>query len=171
LADQIASTDEHFMRCALALAVRAAAQNEVPVGAVVVRDAAILGEGWNRPIELSDPTAHAEVLALREAAQRTSDYRLADVTLYVTLEPCAMCAGAAMHARVARIVFGAWDPQAGALGSVFDLAREPRLNHRPDVFGGVLAEECAAPLKVFFKSRRGFAMAPSPTASHSKISK
>jgi tRNA(adenine34) deaminase len=173
LADQVAAAtpDEERLRQALALAARAAAQGEVPVGAIVVQRGMVIGEGWNRPIELKDPSAHAEMLALREAARHAGDYRLLDATLYVTLEPCVMCAGAALHARVARVVFGAWDPKAGALGSVLDLAREPRLNHRLDVFGGVLAEDCAALLKAFFEGKRALPKVPSPTTSHSRISK
>ena len=147
--------DIEFMRRALILAQRAAEEGEVPVGAVLVRSGQVLGEGWNRPIALSDPSAHAEMLALRAAAAALGSYWLLDCELFVTLEPCAMCAGAAINARVARIVFGAWDAKAGACGSVFDLPRERRLNHRPDVFGGVLADECGARLKRFFAERRG----------------
>jgi tRNA(adenine34) deaminase len=147
-------TDEKWMRHALALAARAAAEGEVPVGAVVVRDGESLGEGWNRPVALKDPTAHAEILALRAAAQKVGDYRLGGATLYVTLEPCPMCAAATAHARVARLVFGAWDPRQGAAGSVFNLVTARELNHRVDAFGGVLSEECGAVLKDFFAARR-----------------
>jgi tRNA(adenine34) deaminase len=146
--------DEDWMRRALALAARAEAEGEVPVGALVVRDGIVLGEGWNRPIAARDPTAHAEILALRAAAQAAGDYRLGGATLYVTLEPCPMCAAAIAHARVARLVFGAWDPRQGAAGSVFDLVRAPALNHQVDAFGGVLSEECGALLRGFFAARR-----------------
>ena len=147
-------SDVYWMRHALALAARAEAEGEVPVGAVVVRGDELLGEGWNRPVALKDPTAHAEVLALREAAQKAGDYRLGGATLYVTLEPCPMCAAAIAHARVARVVFGAWDPRQGAAGSVFNLVTARELNHRVDAFGGVLSEECGAVLKRFFATRR-----------------
>ena len=147
-------TDVDYMRRALALAARAAAQSEVPVGALVVQGGVLIGEGWNRPIASHDPTAHAEIIALRAAAAQVGNYRLGGAILYVTLEPCAMCVGAALQARVARIVFGAWDQKAGACGSVFDLTREPRIPHRVDVFGGVCAEECSALLRRFFEPRR-----------------
>ena len=146
--------DEDYVRRALALAQRAEAMNEVPVGALVVVRGEVIGEGWNQPVATHDPTAHAEIVALRAAASHAGNYRLDSATLYVTLEPCAMCLGAALHARVARLVFGAWDLKAGACGSVFDLTREPRLNHRPDVFGGVCAEECREILRRFFEARR-----------------
>jgi tRNA(adenine34) deaminase len=142
------------MSAALTLARRAAAAGEVPVGAVVVRGEEVIGEGWNYPIAANDPTAHAEIVALRAAAVHAGNYRLQDCTLYVTLEPCVMCMGALLTARVARLVFGAWDPKAGACGSILDLSREPRLTHRVDVFGGVCSEECAALLKEFFERRR-----------------
>jgi len=148
------STDVEFMLRALALAHRAHEQNEVPVGALLVLGGAVAGEGWNCPIATHDPTAHAEIVALRAAALRMTNYRLAGATLYVTLEPCAMCVGAAINARVARLVFGAWDQKAGACGSVFDLSREPRLAHRMDVFGGVCVEECSALLRRFFEALR-----------------
>lgn len=147
-------TDPDFMRCALALAHRALEVDEVPVGAVLVLGNEVIGEGWNCPIATHDPTAHAEIIALRAAALREKNYRLARTTLYVTLEPCAMCIGAALSARVARVVFGAWDPKAGACGSVFDLCRERRLTHRIDVFGGVCAEDCSTLLRRFFEARR-----------------
>lgn len=147
-------TDEDYVRHALVLAQRARDSDEVPVGALVVVRAQVIGEGWNQPVRSHDPTAHAEIVALRAAAVQAGNYRLDSATLYVTLEPCAMCLGAAIHARVARVVFGAWDLKAGACGSVFDLAREPRLNHRPDIFGGVCAEECREILKRFFEARR-----------------
>jgi tRNA(adenine34) deaminase len=142
------------MRRALALAERAEAEGEVPVGALVVRDDRVLGEGWNRPIATHDPTAHAEILALRAAALHVGDYRLGGATLYVTLEPCPMCAAAMAHARVARVVFGAWDPRQGAAGSVFNLVAADAMNHRVDAFGGVLSEECGALLRRFFARRR-----------------
>src|ERR1039458_1488715 len=134
-------TDVDCMQRALVLARRAYEVNEVPVGALVVLGGRVIGEGWNSPIASHDPTAHAEIVALRAAATRERNYRLETATLYVTLEPCAMCVGAAINARVARVVFGAWDQKAGACGSVFDLPREPRLAHRLDIFGGVCAEE------------------------------
>jgi len=146
--------DVEFMRLALGLAMRAGELQEVPVGAVAVRDGVVIGEGWNRPISDRDPTAHAEIVALRAAALRRQNYRLTDVTLYVTLEPCAMCIGAVLNARLARLVFGAWDPKAGACGSLFDLPREPRVMHRLDVFGGVCSEECSGLLRRFFEARR-----------------
>jgi tRNA(adenine34) deaminase len=148
------SRDEDWMRRALELALRAEAEGEVPVGALVVRDGQLLGEGWNQPVALRDPTAHAEILAMRNAAQRLGDYRLAGSTLYVTLEPCPMCAAAVAHARIARLVFGAWDPRQGAAGSAFNLVSAPEMNHRVDAFGGVLSEECGAQLKRFFAARR-----------------
>ena len=146
--------DAEFMRHALELARRAAGEGEVPVGAVVVQGGVIIGEGWNRPIACSDPTAHAEIVAIRAAATHLANYRLTDATLYVTLEPCAMCIGAVMNARLSRLVFGAWDLKAGACGSVIDLPRERKLMHRVDVFGGVSSEACGALLKDFFAARR-----------------
>src|SRR5512143_1721288 len=147
--------DIQFMRRAIELAREAEAAGEVPVGAVIVRDGQIVGEGWNRPIVTRDPTAHAEMVALRAAAAASDSYRLTGTTLYVTLEPCAMCAGAMVHARVQRLVFAAPDPRAGAAGSVFDVVRNPALNHRLDVDAGVMAEECGALLRGFFVARRG----------------
>lgn len=146
--------DSAWMRAALELARKAEAEGEVPVGTVVVRDGVIIGRGWNHPISAKDPTAHAEIIAMREAAQALDNYRLLDTTLYVTLEPCAMCAGAMVHARIRRLVFGAPDPRAGAAGSVFDIVHSPALNHRLDVAGGVLAGECGELLKRFFELRR-----------------
>ena len=143
------------MRRALELALATQARGEVPVGAVLVREGAVISEGVNRPIELCDPTAHAETEALRAAGRLLQSYRLTDTTLYVTLEPCVMCAAALVHARVRRLVFGAWDPRAGGAGSLVDVFALPGLNHRVDVFGGVLAEECAAMLQRFFAERRG----------------
>jgi len=142
------------MRRALELAARAEAAGEVPVGALVARGGEILGEGWNRPISSRDPTAHAEIVAMREAARALDDYRLGGTTLYVTLEPCPMCAAALVHARVARLVFGAWDPRQGAAGSAFNLVTAREMNHRVDCYGGVLADECGDLLKRFFASRR-----------------
>jgi len=142
------------MRRALELARRAALDNEVPVGAVLVLGEEVIGEGWNRPIADHDPTAHAEIVALRAGALRLLNYRLGKTTLYATLEPCAMCMGAALNARVSRVVFGAWDQKTGACGSVIDLPREPKLLHRIDVFGGVCNEESAALLRQFFETRR-----------------
>jgi tRNA(adenine34) deaminase len=146
--------DEAFMREALALAEQAGRAREVPVGAVVVRDGEIIGRGFNAPISSHDPSAHAEIAALRDAAARVGNYRLPDCELFVTIEPCAMCAGAIMHARIARVVFGAGDVKTGACGSVVDLFAEPRLNHHATVEGGVLAEECAALITRFFDAKR-----------------
>jgi tRNA(adenine34) deaminase len=148
-------TTEDWMGEALALARAAADRGEVPVGAVVVRDGAIVGRGGNAPIAASDPTAHAEIAALREAGRVLGNYRMPGCELYVTIEPCAMCAGAILHARIARVVFGARDPKAGACGSVVDLFAEPRLNHHAQVTGGVRAGECGAMLSAFFLARRG----------------
>jgi tRNA(adenine34) deaminase len=146
--------DRRWMARALELAQHAAAEGEVPVGAVVVKDDTVLGEGWNRPIAAHDPTAHAEIQALRAAAAHIGNYRLVDTTLYVTLEPCVMCAGAIVHARVSRVVYGASDPRAGAGGSVFNLLQAQQLNHQSAVCGGVLADACAALLHQFFRARR-----------------
>lgn len=146
--------DLRWMEHALTLAQRAYEAEEVPVGAMLVADGVVLGEGWNRPIAARDPTAHAEILAVREAAARIGNYRLVGSTLYVTLEPCPMCAGALIHARVKKIVFGAADPRAGACGTVFNLAQSEHLNHRIEVQGGVLSEDCAALLRRFFRDRR-----------------
>jgi tRNA(adenine34) deaminase len=155
LNDQTGDTlDQLFMRRALELARAAEEHGEVPVGAVLVRDGAILAEGWNRPISTCDPTAHAEIVALRAAARAVHGYRLTGTTLYVTLEPCAMCAGAIVHARVARLVYGASDPRAGAAGSVFNVVQNPALNHRVDCTGEVLAAECGSMLRAFFAARR-----------------
>lgn len=142
------------MRLAMDQARFARAAGEVPVGAVVVRDGEVIGAGWNRPISTHDPTAHAEVIALREAARRVGNYRLPGCTLYVTLEPCALCTGAIFHARIARVVYGAPDPKTGVAGSVLDLYAEPRLNHHAEIVGGVLAEECGALLSAFFAEKR-----------------
>lgn len=142
------------MQRAIDLALRAEAEGEVPVGALVVLNGEVIGEGWNRPIAAHDPTAHAEIVALRAAADRLGNYRLTGATLYVTLEPCPMCAGAMVHARVARVVYGASDPLAGSAGSVFDLLGSEKLNHRAVVQGGVLADQCSRQLKAFFQARR-----------------
>lgn len=147
-------TDEQFMAVALEQAREAGAAGEVPVGALVVCDGQVVGRGYNQPILRSDPTAHAEVMALRDAAAALGNYRLPGCTLYVTLEPCAMCAGAIMHARIARVVFGARDPKTGVAGSVLDLFGEGRLNHHAEVEGGVLADECGRLLSSFFAARR-----------------
>ncbi|KXX65839.1 zinc-binding protein [Marichromatium gracile] len=148
------------MRHALRLAERAAQQGEVPVGAVLVRDGQCIGEGWNRPIADSDPSAHAEIQALRDAGRRLANYRLPETRLYVTLEPCVMCAGAIVHARVGAVVYGATDPKAGACGSVFDLLpSDARFNHRTECRGGVLAADCGELLRDFFRTRRRAARA------------
>lgn len=149
-----AQRDEEWMQRALDLARAGAALGEVPVGALVVRDGELIGEGCNGPISRHDPTAHAEIQAMRAAAQRVGNYRLVGASLYVTLEPCAMCAGAMFHARIARVVFGAADPKTGACGSVINLFDETRLNHHGKVVGGVLLEPCSALLTNFFKARR-----------------
>lgn len=148
------TTDVHFMRLALQQAAEARSAGEVPVGAVLVRDGSVVSVGANRPIGSHDPTAHAEIEALRAGGRSLGSYRLNDTTLYVTLEPCPMCASAIVHARVRRLVFGAWDPRAGAAGSLMDLFALPGLNHRVDVFGGVLMEECGVLLRTFFAERR-----------------
>lgn len=147
-------SDSQFMRAALELAAQAAQRGEVPVGAVVVQDGAIIGRGFNRPITTSDPTAHAEIVALREAAATLKNYRLPGCELYVTLEPCAMCVGAMVHARIARIVYGASDPKTGACGSIVDLPKLATFNHHGSFEGGVLAEECGGVLTRFFAERR-----------------
>jgi len=147
-------TDASFMSRALELARAAEAAGEVPVGAVVVKDGVIVGEGWNRPISTNDPTAHAEIIALRAAAQKLGTYRLLDTTLYVTLEPCAMCAGAMVHARVKRLVFANTDLRAGAAGTIFNIVQHSALNHRMEVTGGVMEEECREMLRGFFAARR-----------------
>lgn len=150
----INSTDIHWMHHALNLAHRAEQEQEVPVGAVLVDEGQAVGEGWNRPITTCDPTAHAEIMALRSAAETIGNYRLPDTTLYVTLEPCVMCAGAIIHARVARVVFGAYDPKSGAAGSLFSLLGTDQLNHQPEVEGGVLEQACSELLRNFFRRRR-----------------
>ena len=146
--------DELWMRQALRLAHKAAQLGEVPVGAVLVKDNQLLAEGWNQPIAGHDPTAHAEIMAIRRAAQVEQNYRLPGTTLYITIEPCSMCAGAIVHARIERVVFGAVEPRAGAAGSVLNLLQNSQLNHQVEVQSGVLAEECGQVLKDFFRSRR-----------------
>ena len=148
------ATDDDWMAQALELAREAARRGEVPVGALLVRDDAVLGRGGNAPIAHNDPTSHAEIVALREAGRALGNYRLPGCSLYVTLEPCAMCAGAILHARLARLVYGASDPKTGACGSVVDLFAEPRLNHHTRVTGGVAADACASLLSEFFAARR-----------------
>jgi tRNA(adenine34) deaminase len=147
-------TDTDYMRLALDLARQAAQSGEVPVGAIVVKDGEIIGRGCNSPISRHDPSAHAEMLALRDAAQRVGNYRLVGCELFVTLEPCIMCVGALFHARIARVVYGASDPKTGAAGSVLNLFDEARLNHHAEVSGGVLAAECGQVLSEFFAARR-----------------
>jgi tRNA(adenine34) deaminase len=150
----IPSEDERFMRSALTEAHKGAREGEVPVGAVLVYHGRILARAHNRPIGLNDPAAHAEVLALRRAARKLGNYRLGGCSLYVTIEPCAMCAGAAVHARLQRVIFGAPDPKAGAAGSALQVLRHPKMNHRVEVSGGVLERECGDLLRAFFRSRR-----------------
>ena len=149
-----AELDRQFMQQALDQAKLAAAAGEVPVGAVLVRDGQVISTGFNRPITNSDPSAHAEMMALRAAAQSESNYRLPGTTLYVTLEPCTMCAGAMLHARVGRVVFGAPDPKTGAAGSVLNVFSEKQINHQTQVEGGIMGEECGQVLRDFFKERR-----------------
>lgn len=146
--------DTAYMQEALKLAAQAAALGEVPVGAVVVRDGTIVGRGFNQPIAAADPAAHAEIMAMRDAGKTLGNYRLADCDLYVTLEPCVMCSGAIMHARIRRVVFGARDPKTGACGSAIDLFAQPHLNHHAEVSGGLLAEQSVALLQDFFAQRR-----------------
>ena len=148
------TSDDVCMREALTLAHEAWRAGEVPVGAVVVKDGAIIGRGYNRPITSHDPTTHAEIVAIRDAAAHLKNYRLIDCELYVTLEPCMMCVGAMLHARLKRVVFGARDPKTGACGSVIDLPAEEQLNHHAVFTGGVLADECSEMLKAFFRERR-----------------
>jgi len=150
----VAERDEYFMRLALREAERALEHDDVPVGAVMVHGGELVGAGHNERELRQDPSAHAEMLALREAAGRLNSWRLLETTLYVTLEPCAMCAGAIVLGRVPRVVYGTTDPKAGAAGSVLDVLAESRLNHRPEVAGGLLADECAALLRAFFAARR-----------------
>jgi len=149
-----ADIDHHLMALALEQAHRAAKAGEVPVGAILVRDGTVLAAAFNQPIALCDPSAHAEMLALRAAGQHEANYRLPGTTLYVTLEPCAMCVGAMLHARVGRVVYGAPDPKTGAAGSALNLFANAQINHQTQVEGGVMAEECGQVLKTFFKERR-----------------
>lgn len=146
--------DEYWMRHALTLARRAQEEGEVPVGAVLVLDGRAIGEGWNRPIGHHDPTAHAEIMALRQGGRALGNYRLLDTTLYVTLEPCIMCAGAMIHSRIGRLVYGAADEKTGAAGSLVDILRHPGMNHQITVSSGVLAQACAETLSAFFRLRR-----------------
>ncbi len=148
------TADEFYMQLALDLAKSAAQAGEVPVGAIIVKDGVIIGRGSNAPIGKHDPTAHAEIQAMRDAAQYLGNYRLVDCTLYVTLEPCAMCTGAIQHARISRLVYGASDPKTGACGSVVNLMAEPKLNHHAKITSGVMANECGAVLTSFFAARR-----------------
>jgi len=149
------ASDEDYMDLALSEAKKAEAAGEVPVGAVIVSDGVVIGRGFNQPISGNDPTAHAEIIALREAASHQRNYRLTNAVLYCTVEPCIMCAGAVMHARIARLVFGTPDPKAGAAGSIYNILTDPRLNHRVDVVSGIREDACAALLRAFFAERRG----------------
>jgi len=149
------ASDEDYMDLALSEAQKAEAAGEVPVGAVIVSDGVVIGRGFNQPISGNDPTAHAEIIALREAASHQRNYRLTNAVLYCTVEPCIMCAGAVMHARIARLVFGTPDPKAGAAGSIYNILTDPRLNHRVDVVSGIREDACAALLRAFFAERRG----------------
>jgi tRNA(adenine34) deaminase len=147
-------SEEYYMGLALAEAQKAQAAGEVPVGAVIVSEGNVIGKGFNRPISGNDPTAHAEIVALRDAAQHQQNYRLSNATLYCTVEPCMMCAGAIIHARIARVVFGTPDPKAGAAGSIYNVLTDPRLNHRVEVLSGIREDECVALLRQFFSARR-----------------
>ena len=164
MAEHQRERDEFFMRRALSLARLALDHGDVPVGSVVVHGGEVIAAGANRTVADGDATAHAEMLAIREASRVLGEWRLAECTLYVTLEPCAMCAGAIVLARAERVVFGAWDDKTGMAGSVADILRNPRLNHRPQVKGGVLAEECGAVLRDFFRSRRAESVDTPPVA-------
>ena len=148
-------SDEHYMDLALAEARKAKLAGEVPVGAVIVSSGAVIGRGFNQPVSGNDPTSHAEIIALREAARHQRNYRLSNAMMYCTVEPCIMCAGAIVHARIARLVFGTPDPKAGSAGSIYNVLTDPRLNHRVDVISGICEDECAAILREFFESRRG----------------
>lgn len=147
-------SDEDWMRYALNLALKAQEEGEVPVGAVLVLDNQVIGEGWNRPIGHHDPTAHAEIMALRQGGQKVQNYRLLDATLYVTLEPCVMCAGAMIHSRIRRVVYGAADIKTGAAGSLLDILGHPGMNHQVEIASGILAQDCSAMLSEFFRHRR-----------------
>ena len=148
-------SDEQYMDLALAEAKKAASAGEVPVGAVIVSAGAVIGRGFNQPISVNDPTAHAEIIALREAARHLGNYRLPGATMYCTVEPCMMCAGAMIHARIARLAFGTPDPKAGCAGSIYNVLTDPRLNHRVDFVSGIREDECAALLHEFFAKLRG----------------
>ena len=148
-------SDEHYMDLALGEARKAEAAGEVPVGAIIVSGGAVIGRGFNQPISTTDPTAHAEIIGLREAARYQRNYRLSNAVMYCTVEPCMMCAGAMMHARIVRLVFGTPDPKAGSAGSIYNVLTDPRLNHRVDVISGIREDECAALLRDFFAQRRG----------------
>jgi len=152
--ETFSESDRHWMDRALQLAARAEEEGEVPVGAVLVRKEDVLGEGWNRPIKLNDPSAHAEILAMREAGQSEENYRLPGSTLYVTLEPCPMCVGAMLHARIERLVYAATDPKTGALGGAFSLPEAHAHNHVLQIEGGLMAEEASEMLRAFFRKRR-----------------
>jgi len=156
------NNDEFWMRHALQLAQRAWDEGEVPVGAVLVHEGRVIGEGWNRPIGHHDPTAHAEMMAIRQGGKVIENYRLLDTTLYVTLEPCVMCAGAMVHGRIGRLVFGARDAKTGAAGSLLDVLRHPGMNHQVQIEQGILAEDCAALLSDFFRQRRAEKKAQRP---------
>src|SRR5215831_15190335 len=147
-------SDERFMLLALAEAQKAEAAGEVPVGAIVVRGEAVVGSGFNRPISSHDPTAHAEIIALRDAARNCGNYRLSGTTMYSTVEPCMMCAGAMIHARIDRMIFGTPDPKAGSAGSIYNVLTDPRLNHRVEVVSGICEDQCGALLRTFFSKRR-----------------
>ena len=147
-------SDQHWMACAMELAAKGAEAGEVPVGAVIVHEDKIIGQGWNAPITNNDPTAHAEITALREAATTLGNYRLSECTLYVTLEPCTMCAGSLIHSRIDRLVYGTTEPKAGAIVSMSQVLQQPQMNHQIEVTGGILAEECSQQLSAFFRQRR-----------------
>jgi len=150
----MSENDLHWMRHAIGLARKGQESGEVPVGAVIVKDDRIIGEGWNQPIGMHDPSAHAEMVALRQAGKTLNNYRLLNTTMYVTLEPCVMCAGAIIHARIGRVVYGAQDPKAGAAGSVVNIFDNSRINHHVSVEGGILSDECGDLLSQFFKAKR-----------------
>lgn len=152
--DEFCNTDQMWMQEALKRATKAEQIDEVPVGAIVVQNKTIIGEGWNQPIATHNPAAHAEILAIQQAAKHLGNYRTLGTTLYVTLEPCPMCAGLMVHARISRLVFGAYDAKTGSAGSVMNLVQHPNLNHQIEVVGGVLQEECASQLSKFFQRRR-----------------
>jgi len=148
-------SDEDYMKLALAEAKKAELAGEIPVGAIIVSEGIVIGRGFNQPIASNDPTAHAEIIALREAARQQRNYRLTNATMFCTVEPCAMCAGAMIHARLGQLVFGTPDPKAGAAGSIYNILTDPRLNHRVEVVNGISEDDCAALLRAFFAIRRG----------------